>query len=706
MDIDVPMRDLSHTTSLQDDEIHLGSLLQTLWRGKIWIILAGLTSAVLGWYYAVAVATPYYTASSAVVLESRQEQVVDLESAITGLGGDQLTINTEVEVLKSRELIRQLVERLDLIDDPEFNPSLRPPNRYSIGALIDMLPLGSDDPVEPVEEKPTRSITDTVVDHVLNTLSVSNVRQSYVFRITIVSQSPEKSALMANTLADIYIEDQLNAKFQATEQATEWLSGRVSELQIALEDAVAAVKDFNASTDLINPEALTLLNRQLKEQRDRLQDTRAALSAAQARLIALNAAVTANDRARIVELSEDRVLARLLNEDGENASEAATARITQITDRLRQETTRAQQQITTLTTAITELESQISRQSADLVTLQQLEREAEASRLIYEFFLNRLKELSVQEGIQQADSRVLSRAVIPDGASAPRRSFIMFVALFMGSVLSAGLLITRELLQNTFRTAEDLESHAGITVMGQIPVIPARQRRGILDYLINKPTSAAAEAIRNLRTSLLLSNMDSKIQVIMSTSSVPGEGKTTQSIALAQNLSGLGKKVLLVEGDIRRRVFSEYFSIEKDHGLLAVLSGDVTLDEAVTHNGLLGADILTGEKSNINATDVFSSQRFKDLLRDMRAEYDYIIIDTPPVLAVPDARVIGQSVDAILYTVKWDDTSRQQVNEGLRSFESVNIRVTGLVLGQINLRGMRRYGYGKSYKDYQGYYDN
>lgn len=699
------MRDTADT-SFANDEIDLSSLLKTLWLGKIWIALAALLSFGLGGYYGVVVATPYYTASSVVVLESRQEQVVDIESVITGLGGDQLTINTEVEVLKSRGLARKLVEQLALIEDPEFNHRLRTPSKYSVGALIELVTGSADDGVPPPDSE---TVLNAVIDNVLNVISVSNVRQSYVFQITVVTQSPQKSALIANNLADIYVRNQLEAKFEATEQATEWLSGRVSELQVALEQAAASVKDFNAETDLINPETLTALNRQLKEQRDRLIDAQTARAAAEARLITINTALETNDLDVLVSLTDDRTLSRLieaLNAGQTEARAAFDARVQQIIARVEQDEQRAIQQRTTLTTAVAELEAQITRQSADLVTLQQLEREAEASRLIYEFFLNRLKELSVQEGIQQADSRILSTAVVPSGPSAPRLTIILVISLILGAAVASVLLLVRELVQNTFRTAEDLESYTGITVMGQVPLIPARHRRGVLDYLIQKPTSAAAEAIRNLRTSLLLSSMDKATQIIMSTSSVPGEGKTTQSIALTQNLSGLGKKVLLVEGDIRRRVFSEYFSIEKKQGLLAVLAAELDLEDAVTYNDQLKADILIGEASNINATDVYSSHRFKDLLRDMRSQYDYIIIDTPPVLAVPDARVIGQWVDAILYTVHWDETPRQQVSEGLHSLHSVNIKVSGLVLSQISLRKMRRYGYGTSYKNYEGYYDN
>ncbi|KIN60107.1 Succinoglycan biosynthesis transport protein exoP [Sulfitobacter noctilucae] len=338
--------------------------------------------------------------------------------------------------------------------------------------------------------------------------------------------------------------------------------------------------------------------------------------------------------------------------------------------------------------------------------MQQLQRESEASRLIVEFFLSRLKETSVQEGIQQADSRVLSRAVVPNLPSAPRKSLILALSMMLGLMFGAGYVLVREFAQTTFRDASKLEGRTGYTVIGQVPTIPAQRRKNVLKYLVDKPTSAAAEAIRNLRTSVLLSNLDRRPQVIMSTSSIPQEGKTTQSLALTQNLTGLGKRVLLIEGDIRRRVFSQYFDVPGDVGLLSVLSGDRALSEATIFVDDLGADVLVGEKAKTNAADIFSSDRFTDFLTEAREIYDCIIINTPPVLAVPDARIIGQAVDAIVYTVKWDSTTHRQVREGLRSFEDVNIKVSGLVLSQINARQMKRYGYGDSYGAYSAYYDN
>ena len=230
-----------------------------------------------------------------------------------------------------------------------------------------------------------------------------------------------------------------------------------------------------------------------------------------------------------------------------------------------------------------------------------------------------------------------------------------------------------------------------------------KSRRKVIQYLADKPMSAAAEAYRSLRTSLILSHIDNPPKVIMVTSSVPGEGKTTNSIALAQNYLGLGKKVLLVEGDIRRHTLREYFNNVPNYGIFSVISGEKTLSEAVFQNPSFGADILAGEKTSINAADLFSSEAFKQFIATAREAYDAVIIDTPPILVVPDARIIAEQADAVIFTVHWDKTSKPQVEESLRLFHNSGQRVTGLALSQISEKGMKRYGYGGQYGAYSGY---
>ncbi|OIP83226.1 MAG: chain-length determining protein [Rhodobacterales bacterium CG2_30_65_12] len=660
-----------------EDEIDLIELARTIWRGKLVIALAMIAAGAVAYAYLTFIAVPFYTAQAVVALENRQETVVSLDSVMSGLSGDQATINTEVEVLRSRNLVGQLVDEMALLEDPEFNPFLT-----------------SDQPT------PSAQIAqDAAIDAVLDAIRIANVRSSYVYTITAVTTSAEKSQKMADTLAGLYIRDQLTVKFEATAQASSWLTERVTTLKADLEQAESEVQAFSASTTLISPEALEAINRQIKDSRDRLATLGQTRETLAARVAALEAALASGDRAQMLAAAEEPALERLA--DAPQATFAAQYRA--VMERAQVDLTRAEAQVISLGASIQRQEADFDRQSRDLVALEQLQREALATRTIYEYFLTRLKETSVQEGIQQADARILSYAALPSAPTQPRKVRAMALALTLGLIVGSGIVFLREMLHSGFRNGEQLEQATGITVMGQVPLIPARKRKGVIEYLVEMPTSAAAEAIRNLRTSLLLSNIDNPPKVILSTSSVPGEGKTTTAIALAQNFTGLGKSVLLIEGDIRRKVFSEYFDLDESRGLLAVLAGEAQFEDVVQPLALIGADVLIGERSTTNAADVFSSDRFKQFMVEMRARYDIVIIDTPPVLLVPDARIIAHEVDAVLFTVKWDHTTRAQVREAVRQFATVGRPITGLVLGQIDPKGMKRYGYGNSYGAYANY---
>ncbi|MEL6648442.1 MAG: polysaccharide biosynthesis tyrosine autokinase [Pseudomonadota bacterium] len=690
-----------------DDVIDLRDLLSTIWRGKWWVALSMMIMILIGGWYAFGVAEPRYRSSVFVIMETQQSNVVDLESVVGGLSGDLLEINSEVEVLRSRSLMGKVVDEMNLVEDPEFNPRLTEPGPIAeaIGntaALLRARLGGTPEVIERSADDEARRLRDAAINLLLGRVSVRNVPRSLVFQISVQADSAAKAALLADTIAELYIREQLDVKFEASEVATTWLAGRVGDLETDLENAVQAVADFNTTSDLVSAEALQGLDIQLTDTRERIADLNEASVAAQVRLTAMQAAQT---RIAQAEAAQDGQLDQLLRRADTDAqiAEVFDTRFQQILARASLEEARIQEQLSALERSRDDLEAVIDRQSADLIRLQQLEREAETTRLLYETFLRRQQEMDAQQGLQQPDSRILSDAVIPLGPSSPNRPLILLFAMTFGFALAAVLLLIREARQNGFRTAQDLEKWGGYTVLGQIPKIPARNRKRTLNYLKEKPASSAAEAYRNLRTSLMLSNVDNPPQVILSTSCVPGEGKTTNSLALAQNLTGLGKKVLLMEGDIRRRTFTQYFANIPEKGLVSVLSGDVPLEDALVENDLLQASVLAGEKTEANAADIFASQKFKTLIANMRERFDIIIIDTPPVLVVPDARIIAETVDAILFTVQWDSTSKTQVDEAMRMFHSAGQRITGFVLSQISAKRMKAYGYGGRYGAYAGY---
>ena len=694
-----------------DDEIDLLALVRTLWRGKWWIILFAGIAIGIGGYYAYVRAIPAYTATTQMALQIRQETVVDLESVLSGVSSDQSSINTEMEVIRSRELISSLVDRLGLMDDPEFNTMLRPDDGFGPRDVVALVRTWIQVPAEPAAAPSEEAIRNDVIANVRDAISTQIGRQSYVFSISATSWDPHKSALMANTLAQIYKDDQVAQKVQATENAAIWLSGRVSELQTELEQRQREITQLRTQRSLVSAESLQALNAQSVELQQNLQAAQAELDDATGRSTAMEAVIDGTTSEKVAAVQDGQLAA--IQAAIERGDTAAQVRFDRRFESLRlqasAEAARLSEQVAELEAEASRLSSQFEEQSSALANLQELERETEATRVLYETFLTRLKETTVQEGVHQADSRILSEAT-PGQQVAPRKSRILALSMILGVMAGSALVLLREYTQNTYRTAEELERTTGMTVLGQIPRIPAKGRPATIQYLATKPTSAPAEAIRNLRTSVLLSNVDNPPRIIMSTSSIPGEGKTTLAIAMAQNLAGLNKKVILIEGDIRRRTFGEYFPQAREQGgLLSVISGKQTLEQAVWKHPEAGIDILMGERSHVNAADVFSSESFRHLIERLRDDYDYAIIDTPPVLVVPDSRVIGQHVDAIIYSVNWDRTTRTQVQEGLRQFATVNLRVTGLVLSQIDPAGMKRYGYGDKYGAYsryaKGYYD-
>ena len=698
----------------EDNTVDLLAIGAALWRGKLTVFFTAFVAALVGVYYAFVVAVPTYQASTTLALELETSPLsTDIESLFAGVSTESEAMNTELEVIMSRGILRQLVNQLDLTEDPEFNTMLQPEPIFSIGDLVVGLVAMFQSPEDvALVLDPEMTELNRTVAAVREAISARILPSTYVFTINVTTESAVKSQLIANTLAEIYITDQINQKFATTETAVTWLSERVAELEMELRERENELKSVRTEIDLVSIEGLEALNRQLIDARERVTTAQANAAATEARLSRIVTLGQAENYAELAQILEDPTLSRLV--ENEAGTDQIETRVEILTAQAQAAFDRQDQQAETLQAAVTRLEDDVAAQSDDLVQLQQIEREVQAIRTLYETFLTRLKEATVQRGLAQADSRVLSEA-IPGVYVSPQKPMILAIAIILGLIIGAVIVSARQFLNRGFRSADELEAVTGLPIMGQIPLMPIKQRDQLITFLNDKPASAAGEAIRNLRTSVLLSLAGGPPQVIMSTSSLPGEGKTTQSISLAHNLSGLNKKVLLIEGDVRRRTLNEYFRHDTDRadGIVSALGKQASIEsfsEFVVRDPRIDVDMILGEKTRANAADVFSSNNFAQFLDMLRENYDHIVIDTPPVLVVPDARIIGQHVDAILFNVAWDRTSRAQVKEALRQFSTVNLAVDGLVLSQISPSGMKRYGYGGKYGSYaaydSAYYDN
>ncbi|WP_172297221.1 polysaccharide biosynthesis tyrosine autokinase [Pseudoruegeria sp. HB172150] len=690
---------------VEENELDIGQLLGVIWRGKWFIAFCAVIALGIGWYYATRVVVPKYAAESRLLLQVRDQNVVDLESVISGVGKDQASLNTEVEIMQSRGLIEQLVRDLELTEDPEFNRLLREPSPYSSEVLLNRLRQLLGRQVVVRGEPDEQVVMNLTLRAAQNAIAVTAERGTYLFRIRVTTENRAKSKLMANRLAEIYLDDQIRTKFSATEYAVNWLSQRVTELEAELEEKENAIQDINTQSNMISTAALEALNLRVRESRARLQVVEARQARTRERLAALTSMQGTELYATMAAESDDPQLEELASsaESGDSGAQAAFAsRVATLISRDQSALAQQQPELDRLQSAHDELVNEMEARTADRAKADNLLREAETTRVLYETFLARLKETSIQIGLQQADSRILSDASSGFRVE-PKTNRILTMAFLLGATFAVAILMLRHFMRDGFRTADELEAATGLTVVGQVPKMPIRRRKGLLDYLVRNPTSAASEAVRNIRTSVLLSNVDNPPRVIMSTSSVPGEGKTTLAIAFSHNLSGLGKRVLLIEGDVRRRTFKNYFRQPGGGGLYQVIAGTLSLDEALIQDPELGFDVLMGDNASINAADLFASERFREFMKFVREQYDFVVIDTPPVLVVPDARVLGHYVDAIMYAVHWDRTPKSQVQDGVRQLSSVGLTVNGLVLSQLDPKRMRRYGYGGKYGAYAGY---
>jgi uncharacterized protein involved in exopolysaccharide biosynthesis len=343
-----------------DDEIDLLATLFVIWRGK-WIIAACAAAAFLvGGYYAYVVAVPKYRSTATLALELRKEQIVDIESVFSGVSREQSARNTELEVIRSRGLLQRLAEELGLDDDPEFNAALRPEPQFSLRTILSGFATSSDDETEiapPSEEDiaaaEQRGIS-AAIGRLRGAINVSNERQTYIFLISATTEDPRKSQRIANALADLYIQDQIDVKFRATENAVTWLSERVIELEADLVQRENRIKDMRASIGSVSIEAIEALNQQLRVRRSRLADAEAAIVLQEARIATLAEIRASGAPAEVAAQFDDPTLARLAQDiegGSANARPLFDSRVDLLTDRLAGNLQRQRQQAAALNTA-------------------------------------------------------------------------------------------------------------------------------------------------------------------------------------------------------------------------------------------------------------------------------------------------------------------------------------------------------------------
>lgn len=730
-----------------EDIIDLRALMLVLLRRK-WIIINTVLFCSVLCLLVLFQLTPRYSASAMLALETRQNQVVDVQAVMSGIGTDLAAIKTEIDVMTSRRLVGKTVEALSLTQDPEFNGALNTQR----GLLSYLNPLTylpdswrrsivGEPPVVSEQERLAKERA-RVIDAVTSRLSVSNPPRSYSISVTFESADPRKAARIANSLADLYLTDQLEAKFEATQRANDWLNERIFDLRENVRVSEVAAQQFREENQLIQTASAGLVSdQQLAQLNTRLIDARTDLARTQARFsqIADISDPAVSDFAGLAEVLDSPLIQRLREQQSEvlrSRAELATrygpkhprminveAELGDIENNIRLEIRKvvagiqnevdvARARVTALEASLDQLKTENVAVNRAQVQLRELEREAEANRVLLETFLARFKETTNQQDIQQADARIISRADTPLDPSFPKKRLILMLVVVASLGLGVGLAFLLETLDNGYRTLEQIKTDLGLRGIGIIPMLASNKLQGtsVEDYLLAKPSSSFAEAHRNVHASLLYSGpRQNTPQVVMATSSVPGEGKSTFSLCYARLMAKSGMKVLLIEADLRRPVVRARLKLGGDKAdLVSVLEGSELGGQQLHKDEDSSLHMLSG-KGHSDPQKLFSGEKFSGLMSWARDQYDLIVLDTPPIMAVSDALVLSHHVDAVLYVVQWETTPKKSVEGGISQLREAGAPIAGTVITQVNIKRHQSYGYGDQgyyYGTKSGYYTN
>ncbi|MCB2012847.1 MAG: polysaccharide biosynthesis tyrosine autokinase [Geminicoccaceae bacterium] len=696
--------------------------------------------------------TPHYTARALVMIDPRESRVVDVEAVMQGLGADAASVETQIKVLASRSHMEAVMDDLGLFRDPEFNPAaarrqrtvqiadggpLTPVLRALPDTLLLVLGLARE-PLAGEDEAGWVAMRETSIDTFGEHLAVRQDGRSHVIAIEFTSINATKAAKIANRVADLYAAGQLDAKLAATSQATGWLGERLQTLREELESAEAAVEVFRSGSGLVDTASGRLREQELTDLSRTLMNARAELSEKRARLeLIRELRLRGESLETVAEVLQSGVIVNLRQQESDILREEAELRtyfgekhpriqnliaekanlqakiateVERIIKNLGNEVSIIASRVADTEHQLTDLSAVNDDERATQVELRELERQADSSRELYESFLQRYKETREQQGIVQNDVRVISRAAAPEQPSSAGAG--IFAATGFGSSLLVGLMLALllERLDDGLRSTRQVEAELGLPALGLVPRIGTLGRgEHPHQYLIKKPLSAYAEAVRAIYTSMQLSDVDHPPKVVMVTSALPQEGKTTLSLSLATFAARSAQKVILVDLDLRHPSVHRDLPIEPEAGFIEVMAGERKLRSVILHDAEAGLDVLPVKRQTANPTDILSSRKMRRLIDALREHYDYVVIDSAPLLGVTDSKVVALLVDKVIFATQWEKTRIEAAVNGLAQLREIHAPVAGSVLTQVNVRKHACYGYGdvgQYYGKYQNYYVN
>ena len=663
--------------------------------------------------------TPIYRSTALLLIENSKSKVLTLNEMYDGTRDTMEAFNSQVQILKSRPVAERVMQKLKLTEHVAMMPE------KSTGWF-------SSAPTGTKAEQDAR-LHEAVLSRFEASLTIEPILKSQIVKVNFDSSDRVLAAAVANAVVDAYIENDLDARSQMTQKANGWLTERMSGLRKKLELSEQALQQYREQQNIIDNKGVVLsgTGKQFEEVSTNLVAARMRFAEAQnsynqvkdhkgQSIEVLESIPAVLKDATVQQMKHNDVEAtRKLTEyksryaaahpkmiaaeaEQKSAREGLARAIDAVINAISREYEIARANAGAAAGAQAQTKAEIQGITRKEFQLSVLQREVESNKQLYDTFVGRAKETEVSSNLQSTAGRLVDPAVVMNAPQKPKKLMVVSIAALLGLLAGIALVFLLDFLDSTLHSIPDAERRLGVNVLGAVQIMEQKEGENLVPAraFLTEPNSVFSESIRSIRTAVLLSAVDEPHRVVIVTSTLSGEGKTTLSLNLAFAL-GQMKKVLIVDGDIRRpsvgKAYGEGF--DKGAGLVDFLAGEAKIEECIRATSSPNVFILPAGKRFNSPLELLSSQKFGDTIAHLKEMFDVVVIDCPPLKPVSDSLVISRYANAIVYVVKADTTPHPLVSAALKRLHTINAPLLGVVLNQLDYKKADRYGYyGYGYK--------
>ncbi len=658
------------------------------------------------------VTPPEFTATSVMVIDPRKSatQTPGSQSQLADTPIDNLTVESQTEILKSENIALKVISDLKLLDDPEFNQS------SAIAAVFGWLMSWVRTAPPPTEVEQTQA----VVEQFGKRLSIKRLGVTFVFELGFTLADKEKAAQIANAVAEAYVDDQLQAKANSTSRAGTWLQDRLKELGKQASEAERAVVDFRIKNNIIDTGGRLMSEQQLAELNSQLALASANASEASAKFARIQDIMQSDlPDANVTDALHNEVIIKLRNQYTDLQKRQAdltnrlgpshqavinvSADMRELSRSIKQELQRiaagyrsdyeiAKSRVDSIQKSLSELVSKSNTTNQAQIELKALDSAAQSYRTLYDTFLQRYMESVQQQSFPLTEARVITKATPPLKKSKPKTLLTLLAALVGGGAVGFGMAWVREVLDRTLRTTEEVRTALGVPCISTVPMLEPGGRlsplfTGIshLGEVVARPMSRFAESMRAIKVAIDFFPAAKKPQVIGFVSALPGEGKSTISANFAALVACSGARAILVDGDLRTSTLTGRLTPGARKGLVDLLSGRQA-EGSLVRLDHLHCDFIPAVQGNAvaHSNELISSGAMHALLEKLKTRYDYVIVDLPPLVPVTDARAAADLFDCFVMVVEWGATSAEVVQNGFHASPRITTKTVGAVLNKVH----------------------